>query len=131
VYGFSVSDTPVPVVPPPTLAERAKGLSERMLVQLCGAFLEDPATPPDLFREAVDVLRKQVGHKTSTRVQRGAADILLKHATRVVALSQVEEKQPGATAIIINIQPPPAAPAPRVVDVKPATNGHEGNGNGH
>ena len=107
-----MSDTPVPA--PPTLAEQAKGLSARMLVKLCGAFLEDPATPPDVFQEAVSELRKQVNHPGSTRARRGAADILLKHATRVAALTK-DDAVAGGMAIVINIQPPPG---PEQVAVK-------------
>jgi hypothetical protein len=85
-----------------------------MLVKLCGAFLDDPTTPPDVFQEAVSELRRQVNHPSSTRARRGAADVLLKHATRVAAISKADDAGAGGMAIVINIQPPPGP-----VTVKP------------
>jgi hypothetical protein len=87
-----------------------------MLVKLCGAFLDDPTTPPDVFQEAVAELRKQVKHPSSSRARRGAADVLLKHATRVAAITKDDGAGGGGMAIVINIQPPPG---PGHVTVKP------------
>lgn len=110
-----MSDSPVPAEPAlaevlaKPLAEKVEGMRLRLVVRLCDAFLEDPNTPKTVMVEAVELLRKQMTQLRSTRAQRGAADVLLKHATKVAALAKEDGKAPGATAIVINIQPPPAA----------------------
>lgn len=123
--------------PEATLGERAQGLTARMIVRLCGAFLDDPATPPGIMKEAIDELQKQVKSAKGTRARRGAADILLKHAVRVAALGGDPAKADGPMQIIVNILPPPRPEkAVTVVVAKPETNGNghvNGNGstNGH
>jgi hypothetical protein len=92
--------------PPPVLEgevvteEQVAGLSARLQVNLAAAMLNDPAR----FGDAVNLLTDIMRTAKSMRARAKAADLLLRHAHRIVALGMpkpaVELHTTGPTTII-------------------------------
>lgn len=101
----------------PSLIERSRGLSERLVVDLCASFLGEG--DPSKVRDAVDALHYGAKHYVSVRARMRAADLLLKHAAKAAELGAGDSGQSGPLELVLHIDTPPVVGRPRpVLDVE-------------